>query len=92
MSRSLRPEDRDAIDLLLDGSRSAVGFAPAAGADPSRLNAAHALLHLLDHFPADEPAADLMARTLDRVGAADDGAIALPPQLRAALGGQQAHA
>jgi hypothetical protein len=91
MARELRPEDRQAVDMLLDHSRSAVGFAAESGVDPARLNAVSAVLHLLDNLPAADPPADLLARTLERVGAAEDR-NALPPALRPALGGQQAHA
>ncbi len=92
MSLELRPEDRQAIDLLLDQSRSAVGFAAASNVDPARLSAAGAVLHLLDNLPAGEPPTDLVMRTLERVGVARDAA-ALPPALRPVLGGtQQAHA
>jgi hypothetical protein len=90
MSRSLRPEDRQAIDMLLDQSRSAVGFAAHSNIDPARLNAAHTVLHLLDNLPADEPAPDLLVRTLSRVGA--EPASLLPPALGPMLGGQQTHA
>ena len=77
--------------MLLDRSRSAVGFAAESSVDPARLNAVSSVLHLLDNLPAAEPPADLMARTLERVGAADHR-NALPPAVRAALGGQQTHA
>jgi hypothetical protein len=93
MARQLRPEDREAVDLLLDGSRSAVGFAAEASVDPAALKTVSSVLHLLDNLPTTEPPADLMARTLERVGAATgDDRVALPPTLRPALGGQQAHA
>jgi len=91
MARQLRPEDRQAIDMLLDGSHSAVGFAAESNVDPARLNAASSVLHLLDNLTAEEPPADLLMRTLERVGGAADR-NALPPALRPAMGGQQAHA
>jgi len=91
MARQLRPEDRQAVDMLLDRSRSVVGFAAEAQVDPARLSAVSSVLHLLDNLPADAPPADLAARTLDRIGVADNH-HALPPALRPALGGQQAHA
>jgi hypothetical protein len=92
MARQLRPEDRQAIDMLLDRSRSAVGFASEANVDPARLSAVSTVLHLLDNLPPADPPADLVARTLQRVGAEADHRTALPPTLRPALGGQQAHA
>ena len=94
MARQLRPEDRDAVDLLLDRSRSAVGFAAEANVDPAALKTVGAVLHLLDNLPSAEPPADLLARTLQRVdaAAAADHRNALPPTLRPALGGQQSHA
>jgi len=91
MARQLRSEDRQAIDLLLDRSQSAVGFAAESKVDPARLNAVSSVLHLLDNLTADEPPADLLARTLERVGATDNR-NALPPSVRPALGGQRAHA
>jgi hypothetical protein len=77
--------------MLLDQSRSAVGFAAGSNVDPTRLNAVHAVLHLLDNLSAEEPSADLLTRTLNRVGA-EQPAATLPPALRPALGGQQTHA
>ena len=76
--------------MLLDQSRSAVGFAAQSNVDPARLNAANALLHLLDNLPAEEPPADLLARTLSRVGA--ESAVMLPSTVGFGLGGQQTHA
>ena len=77
--------------MLLDRSRSAVGFAVEANVEPARLSAVSSVLHLLDNLPAEEPGADLLMRTLERVGAMENR-NALPPALRPALGGQQAHA
>jgi hypothetical protein len=91
MARQLRPEDRQAIDMLLDRSHSAVGFAAESNVDPERLNAASSVLHLLDNMPEADPPADLLMRTLERIGAVENH-NALPPSLRPALGGQQAHA
>ena len=75
---------------MLDQSQSGVGFATDAGVDPARLNAVHAVLHLLDHMPAADPSADLMSRLMSRVSA-DEPTTALPA-FRPGLGGQQAHA
>jgi len=90
MSATLRPEDRDAVDLLLDGSRSVVGFSAGANVDAARLSAAHDVLHLLDLLPTEEPANDLLTRTLSRVGADAPATQSIPAFATAA--GQQAHA
>jgi hypothetical protein len=93
MSRSLRLEDRQAVDMLMDKSRSPVGFTAETNLDPARLNAVSAVLHLLDALPADEPSADLLTRTMSRIDARQPAAAAaMPDSLRAALGGTQAHA
>ena len=77
MNVTLRNEDALAVDLLLDRSSAASGgagnggstrFVSAAdGASPERIHAAEKVLGLLRLMPADEPAADLVARTMSRL-------------------------
>jgi len=78
MNVTLRDEDALAIDLLLDRSSAAsrrdgnggsTVFVPAAAArtSPERVHAAEKVLGLLGLMPADEPAGDLVARTMSRV-------------------------
>jgi len=43
------------------------GFTPVHGANPEQSSRAEAVLRVLDMMPADEPPADLVARTLRRV-------------------------
>ena len=92
MSRSLRPEDRKAVDLLLDTPHSPVGFAADTSVDPARLSAVSALLHLLDELPVDQPSDDLVARTLNRVAADQNEPALTMPGFGPFLSGQQAHA
>jgi len=91
MSRKLSPEDAQAVDMLLDKTQSAVGFAAGPQVDPARLNAVRAVLNLLDLMPQEQPSADLLARTMSRVSADQPAAAALPDVITA-LSGQQAHA
>ena len=79
MNVTLRDEDALAIDLLLDRSSAAshrdgngnggpTAFVPAAaGVSPERVHAAEKVLGLLKLMPAEEPAGDLLARTLSRL-------------------------
>ena len=70
MDATLRNEDALAIDLLLNrasGSGSA-GFVQAVdGVSPERVQAAEKVLGLLRLMPAEEPATDLLARTMSRL-------------------------
>jgi hypothetical protein len=81
MNVTLRNDDALAVDLLLDRSSVASGgdgngngnggsglFVSAAdGVSPERVHAAERVLGLLALMPADEPAGDLLARTLSRL-------------------------
>lgn len=77
MNVTLRNEDALAIDLLLnrssaasmaDGNGGSAGFVQASGGvGPERVRAAEKVLGLLRLMPADEPAADLLARTMGRI-------------------------
>jgi len=76
MSLSLREEDRQAVDLLLDHALSAVqhGAITHVGASNKHVVAVERMLSLLDGLPAGEPPADLLQRTLEHV----DASIASP--------------
>src|SRR5688572_23247191 len=78
MTKRLGESDRRAVDLLLDRSTGAgngdgndnggyVAHAPPA-TEPG-IQSVERILSLLDLMPADEPAADLMTRTLARIEA-----------------------
>jgi hypothetical protein len=76
MNVTLRDEDALAIDLLLDrssvaaggeGNGGSAGFVSAARVSPERVHAAEKVLGLLRQMPADEPAGDLLARTMSRL-------------------------
>ena len=90
----LRDEDRLAVDLLLDravtgsngggngNGQSPNGFAPVSGAVPEQLDKVQSLLRVLDMLPAEDPPADLLARTMRRVEeqAAQHPSALRPPQ------------
>jgi hypothetical protein len=94
MMPRLRDEDRLAVDLLLDRAATSAGngngngnghssFASASGVGPQQLGRVEAVLRVLDMMPADEPPADLVARTVRRVeaeSAQHDPAALRPPQ------------
>jgi hypothetical protein len=83
----LREADARAVDLLLDRALTARGnggdgnggmFAAAMATSHidvsnERIAAVERVLHLLDAMPANEPASDLVQRTLDRVAASSAG-------------------
>ena len=86
----LRDEDRLAVDLLLDravassagngSDQGRAGFTPVNGAVSGQVSHVGALLRVLDMLPADEPAGDLLTRTLRRVE--DESARQDPSALR----------
>jgi hypothetical protein len=76
MMPRLRDEDRLAVDLLLDRAASSAGngngnahssFTSSSGVGPQQLGRVEAVLRVLDLMPAEEPPADLVARTVRRV-------------------------
>jgi hypothetical protein len=74
MNVTLRNEDALAIDLLLNRSSAASmadgsgGFVQAVdGVGPERVRAAEKVLGLLRMMPADEPASDLLTKTMNRI-------------------------
>lgn len=73
MKLKLTPDDRNAIDLLLDQAASAVkapsqGYVAATGTE--HLQAVANVLKLLQVLPVSEPPTDLVSRTLTRVSQA----------------------
>jgi hypothetical protein len=94
MMPRLRDEDRLAVDLLLDRAASSAGnstgngnghsgFTPVNRTGPEQVGRVEAVLRVLDMMPADEPPADLVARTVRRVeseSARHDPAALRPPQ------------
>ena len=75
----LRDEDRTAVDLLLDRAVASSGgngsgnghtrFTPVNGAAPQQISRVEAVLKVLEMMPAEDPPADLTARTMRRVEA-----------------------
>lgn len=89
----LRDEDRLAVDLLMDRAVAGAGgnglgdghtrFTPVNGAIPQQLGRVESVLRVLDMMPAEEPAPDLMSRTMRRVeaqSAEQDPSVLRPPQ------------
>ena len=100
MRTQLNNEDRRAIDLLLERA-SGIGDTPAVeqlfrapvvGNFERRIDAVDKILELLDQMPAEEPPADLVNRTLQRIHEADvSGAPRVVPP-RHAVPAQRPHA
>jgi hypothetical protein len=75
LMKRLKTEDRHAVDLLLerpDGSGAPglvemVFARPVKGKFEDRLEAAERVLNLLDHLPVEEPPANLISRTMQRI-------------------------
>ena len=92
----LRDEDRLAVDLLLDRAASGngrTGFTPVNAGAQGQLAKVQSVLKVLDMLPADEPPADLVARTLRRLDAEsahDPSALRLPQPAAASM--QMPHA
>jgi hypothetical protein len=92
MMPKLRDEDRLAVDLLLDralsgsagnGGQKQSGYTPVNHAVPEQVGRVGAVLRVLDLMPAEEPPADLLARTIRRVeaeSAQHDPSALRPPQ------------
>ena len=92
MSVSLNNDDRCAVDLILDRDSAATGglnscfSLDASNVLRERITRVERLLHLLDNHPAEEPAADLVTRTLVRCDqAAQTRATHQPSQPAAGL-------
>lgn len=93
MTKRLGESDRRAVDLLLDRSTGAAGdgsyVAHAQAATEPGIQAVQRVLNLLERLPAEEPPADLIARTLARIDSR--GAMA-PVHHAAALMASRPHA
>lgn len=111
MMPRLRDEDRLAVDLLLDRAVASSGangsgngngtgnghshFTPVSRAAPAEVGRVEAVLRVLDMMPAEEPPADLLARTIRRVDAESaqhDPSVLRPPQPALMSGMQMPHA
>lgn len=71
---TLNSSDARTVDLMLDRAAAVRGnggmqFAAEPGVSGEKVAAVEKLLNLLDAMPAAEPPADLLERTLERVGA-----------------------
>lgn len=73
MPKQLKPEDRRAVDLVLD--RDSVGtvamYASVTNGMGERIERVEKIVKLLDHMEVDEPSADLTRRTLELVAQAE---------------------
>src|SRR5436309_2757160 len=96
----LDEEDRRAVDLLLERA-SGIGDTPpveqlfsppVAPGFERRLDAAEAILSILDHLPADEPPADLVVRTMERIHQAETHDTADVMSMRPTFPSQRPHA
>jgi hypothetical protein len=83
--KRLSAQDRQAVDLIMDsastGSNSQndrVNYAPSIGVSRERIEVVGQLLRTLDYLPAEEPPANLAARTIEAVFAADPKNEILP--------------
>jgi hypothetical protein len=93
MPKQLSPEDRRAVDLVLDGESMQRGpmYAAVNNGVGERMNAAERLLQLLDYLPAEEPPPDLVRRTMQRIEEAESGGRRISPRPVIAPG-QRPHA
>ena len=80
MAKQLSPEDRRAVDLVLD--RESIGnnafYAAVTNGMGKRVQAVESLLHMLDTLPAEDPAPNLAARVMDRIAEADHASTSIP--------------
>lgn len=69
MAKRLDNEDRQAVDLVLDrpDGGEAEAFGNSAAVSPQRVQSVEKILSLLQQMPAQDPPADLVAKTLKRV-------------------------
>jgi hypothetical protein len=88
MRKQLSPEDSRAVDLVLDGDsmRNGPMYAAVNNGVGDRMNVAENLLQLLDNLPAEEPPADLIRRTMQRIDEAEAGGRRIAPRAPIAPG------
>lgn len=65
--RTLSPDDRRAVDVVLDHAGMSSVTKITTGVPPQRIAAVTRLLHLLSAMPEVEPPRDLVARTMERI-------------------------
>src|SRR5687767_6206248 len=75
MSKRLKPEDAFAVDLLLNKAgatsmRKSQYNAPSSDQERASVERVEALLTLIQQWPAEEPPAGLVERTMARIDAA----------------------
>ena len=87
----LHPDDCKAVDILLDQGQGSMGFASSTSVDHARIGAVQKVLGLLDLLTSDEPASDLVTRTIQKAGASTDTNMPLPA-FGQGLGDQLPHA
>jgi hypothetical protein len=97
MNLTLHEEDRQAVDLLLDGAAAIMGsgngnqvvYAVTDASLGERVARTQKLVQLLDALPQDEPPADLLDRTLRLVEGTASHQHAAPGTLSDVLGAQR---
>lgn len=78
MNYKLRPNDRNAVDFVLNrgGAQASGGYAAPGQVSPVHVEAVEKTLRMLERLPVNEPPKDLVMRTLARIDAAKDGSAA----------------
>jgi len=83
--KKLQSEDGNAVDLILDGQAISLTdsgrFAGVIDVEPQRVQTVKQVFDLLKQLPVEEPAPDLVGRTIrhvDAVAALDGSAILRP--------------
>ena len=73
MPKQLKPEDRRAVDLVLDRDSVGAGamYASVTNGMGECVKRIEKIVQLLDHMEVDEPSADLTRRTLELVAQAE---------------------
>jgi hypothetical protein len=88
MTKRLGESDRRAVDLLLDRAAADGNYVTHAQPTTEGLEGVQRVLSLLDRMPAEEPAADLMARTMARIDARGGVMVPAHPATAALMSGR----
>jgi hypothetical protein len=69
MNYKLRPNDRHAVDFVLNrgGAQAPGGYAAPGQVSPVHVDAVEKTLRMLERLPVSEPPKDLVQRTLARI-------------------------